>query len=215
VTRFWVQVGGETTSALVDAGRDHDVVFVCAHGAGGHMEDRSMVALAEALSSRGLTVVRFNFLYSEKKSKRPDRMPRLIECFTAVVDRVRKELQPKRLVLGGRSMGGRASSMMAAEGFACDALCLYAYPLHPAGEPEKLRDAHLARIRVPVLCFNGTRDELCTRSLMEKATRGLSTWRQVWIDGADHGFHVLKASGTNDAAVLARVAEQTLDFTRP
>ena len=68
-------------------------------------------------------------------------------------------------------MGGRAASMLAADGFPCDALLLLAYPLHPAGQPEKLRDAHLAQIKVPVLCLNGTRDALCRRDLMESAVR--------------------------------------------
>jgi predicted alpha/beta-hydrolase family hydrolase len=145
--------------------------------------------------------------------KRPDRMPKVIECYSAVVARVHKELAPKRVVLGGRSMGGRAASMMAADGFACDGLVLYAYPLHPAEQPEKLRDAHLPAIRVPVLCFNGTRDDLCTPSLMKRALQTVrAPWRQVWLEGADHSFHVLKRSGTTDAAVLTSVADATRDF---
>ena len=93
-------------------------VFVCAHGAGGNKDDRSMFRLAEVLRSRGLGVVRFNFLYREKKVGRPDPMPRLEACFAAVVARVREELNPKTLVIGGRSMGGRAASMMVAKKFA-------------------------------------------------------------------------------------------------
>jgi len=79
--------------------------------------------------------------------------------------------------------------MLAAAGFECDGLLLLAYPLHPAGKPEKLRAAHLPQIRVPVLCFNGTRDELCRRELMEKALEGLS-WRMHWLEGATHSFRV-------------------------
>src|SRR5690242_21318390 len=81
----------------------------------------------------------------------------------------------KHLILGGRSMGGRVASMLAAEGFACDGLLLAAYPLHPAGAPEKLRDAHLERIRCPVLCLNGTRDGLCRRDLMEAVLKKVTT----------------------------------------
>jgi predicted alpha/beta-hydrolase family hydrolase len=213
--RWRVTVADETTSALVEVGDDDDAVFVCAHGAGGNMEDSSMVALARELRARSIGVVRFNFLYSEKGIKRPDRMPKVIECYSAVVARVRKELAaaPQRLVLGGRSMGGRAASMMAAEGFACDGLVLYAYPLHPAEQPEKLRDAHLPAIQVPVLCFNGTRDDLCTPSLMKRALKTVrAPWQQVWLEGADHSFHVLKSSGTTDAAVLTSVADTTRAF---
>jgi predicted alpha/beta-hydrolase family hydrolase len=112
-------------------------------------------------------------------------------------------------------MGGRAASMMAAEAFDADGLVLFAYPLHPAKQPEKLRDAHLPAITMPVLCFNGTRDELCTRALMEPVlARVQAPWDMVWLEGADHSFHVLKSSGTNDAAVLAGVAEKTAAFLR-
>ena len=128
-----------------------------------------MIAVASALGGAGFEVVRFNFAYRERGSKLPDPMPALKAEVAAAAARAREELKPRRLLIGGRSMGGRAASMLAADGFACDGLLLLAYPLHPAGKPEKLRDAHLAQIRVPVLCFNGTRDELCRRDLMEKA----------------------------------------------
>jgi predicted alpha/beta-hydrolase family hydrolase len=203
-----VTVGGEQTTAVFEpaATATDGAVFVCAHGAGGHMNDHGMLQTAAALVSRGLSVVRFNFLYKEKKSGRPDPMPRLKECVTAVVARTREEIAPKKLIIGGRSMGGRAASMLAAEGFECDALLLLAYPLHPAGKPEQLRDAHLNAIRVPVLCFNGTRDTLCRRDLMETALKSVKTqWDMRWIDGADHGFHVLKSSGRTDSDVLDEI----------
>jgi predicted alpha/beta-hydrolase family hydrolase len=164
-------------------------VFVCAHGAGGHKDDRGMVAAAQALGAAGFHVVRFNFPYREKGSKRPDPMPVLKDSIAAMVARVREELRPKKVIIGGRSMGGRAASMLAADGFECDGLLLLAYPLHPAGQPEKLRDAHLSQIRVPVLCFNGTRDELCRRDLMERTLQKLS-WQMHWLEGATHSFRV-------------------------
>jgi predicted alpha/beta-hydrolase family hydrolase len=184
-------------------------VFVFAHGAGGNMSDRLMLAAAKTLRSRGIGVVRFNFLYKEKGSGRPDPMPRLIATTSAVVDRVRAELgSPRPLIIGGRSMGGRAASMMAAEGYDANGLLLLAYPLHPAGQPEKLRDAHLPHITMPVLCINGTRDPLCTPALMERAlTTVTAPWEMHWLDGADHSFHVPKSSGRNDAAVLAEVGD--------
>ena len=146
-----------------------------------------MIAVASALGGTGYDVVRFNFAYRERGSKLPDPMPALQAEVAAAAARAREELKPRRLLIGGRSMGGRAASMLAADGFACDGLLLLAYPLHPAGKPEKLRDAHLAQIRIPVLCFNGTRDELCRRDLMEKALKGLS-WQMHWLDGAGHSF---------------------------
>jgi uncharacterized protein len=184
----------------LDAGGN---VFVCAHGAGGHKDDRGMRAVASALGGAGFDVVRFNFAYRERGSKLPDRMPVLKDHIAQIVSEVRKEAHPRRLVIGGRSMGGRAASMLAADGFACDGLLLLAYPLHPAGKPEKLRDAHLAQVRVPVLCFNGTRDELCRRDLMEKALKGLS-WQMHWLDGAGHSFRA------KDLEQIAEVSREWL-----
>ena len=98
--------------------------------------------------------------------------------------------------------------MLAADGFPCDALLLLAYPLHPAGQPEKLRDAHLAGIRIPVLCLNGTRDALCRRDLMQNVVSSLSSlWTLHWLEAADHGFHVPKTSGRSDADVLKEIGD--------
>ena len=208
LSREWrIPVDGDETTALYEPAENERAVFVCAHGAGGHMRDRSMESLARVLRERGLSIVRFNFLYREHGSRRPDPMPRLKQCMTAVIEHTRKELQPRTLLIGGRSMGGRAASMLVAEGMPCDGLLLFAYPLHPVGKPEKLRDAHLPQIRVPVLCLNGTRDELCRRDLMERVVASLGpNWTMHWLDGADHSFHVLKASGRTDADVLDEVA---------
>ena len=211
-----VPVGDARTVAVYDAADGVDgrsVVFACAHGAGGNRDDRGMVAMCAALRSRGISTVRFNFLYREKGSGRPDPMPRLMETVAAVAARVRDELRPDVLLTGGRSMGGRAASMLAADGFAADGLLLMAYPLHPAGQPEKLRDAHLPRISTPVLCFNGTRDDLCRRDLMERALETVKTdWTMHWLEGADHSFHVLKSSGRTDAQVLDEVAAATREW---
>lgn len=202
----------ETPNGTVSCVLDHtpDVpLFVCAHGAGGNHSDRGLVAASRTLASAGLGILRFNFPYRERKSGRPDPMPVLTATIRAVVDAARSELRPPAVIIGGRSMGGRAASMLAAEGFGCDALLLLAYPLHPPGQTAKLRDAHLAAISVPVLCFNGTRDTFCERPLMERAVARLDRWTMHWLDGADHSFHVLKSSGRTDADVLAEVRGAT------
>jgi predicted alpha/beta-hydrolase family hydrolase len=205
-----VAVGAEETTAVYEPGAGNGAalpLFVCAHGAGGNMSDRGTLATTTALRKHGVGVVRFNFLYKERGSGRPDPMPLLMETTAAVVARARAELSPDRLVIGGRSMGGRAASMLAADGYPADGLLLLAYPLHPAGQPEKLRDAHLAKIRMPVLAFSGTRDALCTRDLMERALKTVTaSWDMRWIEGADHSFHVLKSSGTTDALVMEEIA---------
>jgi predicted alpha/beta-hydrolase family hydrolase len=203
-----VPVGPEATNATYEPAADGTdaAVFVCAHGAGGGKSDKGMNATAATMRDNGIGVVRFNFLYKEKGSGRPDAMPKLMETVAAVVGRTRSELGPIRLVIGGRSMGGRAASMLAADGFNADGLLLLAYPLHPAGAPEKLRDAHLPRITMPVLCFSGTRDALCTRDLMERALETVTApWQMQWIESADHSFHVLKSSGLTDAGVMSEI----------
>jgi hypothetical protein len=141
-------------------------------------------------------VVRFNFLYREKGAPAPDRMPKLQACFSSVVQGMQAQsvTAGKKLILGGRSMGGRVASMLAAEGFACDGLLLLAYPLHPAGKPERLRDEHLPRIKVPVLCINGTRDLLCQRDKMTRAIDGLA-WQMHWLEGKDHSFPITDEIG--------------------
>ncbi len=203
-----IQAGGDSTIAAWDppAGPAR-AVFVCAHGAGGRMDDRSILAVSKALTERGVGVVRFNFFYRAQGSARPDPMPRLLACWRAVLARVREELDLPALIVGGRSMGGRAASVLVSEGERADGLLLLAYPLHPPGQPEKLRAAHLGAIAIPVLCLNGTRDPFCDRPLMEQTLRGLaSNWRMHWLEGADHSFHVLKRSGRTDAGVLEEVA---------
>jgi len=188
------------------------MTFVFAHGAGGHRDDRGMLALAQVLSGLGIESARFNFDYREKGSKRPDPMPVLKAAMREVIERARGS---GPLLIGGRSMGGRVATMLAADGLACDGLLLFAYPLHPAGQPEKLRDTHLAKISVPVLCFNGTRDALCTQALMNDVVQRLTApWTMHWLEGADHAFHVLKRSGRSDADVLGEVGEAVAKWVR-
>jgi len=211
-----VVVGADETTAIYDPATTKEVaVFLCAHGAGGSMSDKSTLAAARAMRSAGLGVVRFNFLYRERGSGGPDKMPKLTACFEAVVARAREEIEPQKLIIGGRSMGGRAASMLASEGFAADGVLLLAYPLHPPGQTDKLRDAHLSSITMPVLCFNGTRDTFCEPALMKSVVKRLkSNWTMHWLEGADHGFHVPKSAGRTDGEVLDEVAEATRPWLR-
>ena len=211
-TTWRVPVGAEQTTAAWDTAvpGPRDVVFLCAHGAGGHMEDRSILALRDAFLPRGFGMIRFNFLYRALGSGRPDPMPRLLDCYAAVMARVHAELRPSLLVVGGRSLGGRVASTLLAQGAGAAGLLLLAYPLHPPGQPDKLRDAHLTAIRQPVLCVNGTRDPFCHRPLMEAVLARLgSNWSMHWLEGADHSFHVLKRYGRTDAEVVGEVADRS------
>jgi hypothetical protein len=210
-----VEVDGVETTVVFDPCpvASDAPVFVCAHGAGGSYDDRGVVRTTQAMREQGLGTVRFNFLYRQRRSGRPDPMPKLMACYAAVVARVREELSPARLVIGGRSMGGRVASMMAADGFDADGLLLLAYPLHPPGRPEKLRDAHLPQVVMPTLCISGTRDDFCTKGIMDEVVARLtSTFRMHWIEGADHSFHVLKSSGRTDSEVMNEIAGTARDW---
>ena len=198
-----VAVGSDEVSAVYEGPTEGSTVFVCAHGAGGSISDRSTLSSANAMRKHGMGVVRFNFIYKEKGRGGPDKMPKLMDTFRAVVAQARAELSPGQLIIGGRSMGGRAASMLAADGFDADGLLLLAYPLHPPGQPEKLRVEHLAKITMPVIQFSGTRDPFCTPALMEEALTAVKApWEMHWVETADHSFHVLKSSGKTDAQVM-------------
>lgn len=208
--RWTVRVGDDETSAVLDppAGTPLGPVFVCAHGAGGNMDDSAVRAVSSTLTGRGIAVVRFNFLYRAKGRGAPDPMPKLMNCFSAVVREVEQRVGTAPLILGGRSMGGRTASMLAADAEPCAGLLLLAYPLHPPGKPEKLRVEHLPAITVPVLCMNGTRDSFSTREIMDRTVAGLGKrWTLHWIDAADHSFHVPRSSGRTNQQVQDEVGD--------
>lgn len=216
-TQAWrVPVGDTEVSAVFDESDAPDApVFICGHGAGGNLADRGVVKTAEVMRSIGMHTVRFNFAYRERKISRPDPMPQLTACVTAVAEHAKAELRPRRLIIGGRSMGGRAASVLASQGFDCDGLLLLAYPLHPPGRPQQLRSAHLPDIKVPVLCINGTRDDFCTPSLMADVLKTVGyNWIMHWIDGADHSFHVLKKSGRTDEDVMREIGSVASSWLR-
>jgi hypothetical protein len=158
------------------------------HGAGYNMNARFLVDIADALASRGIAVVRFNFPYTEAGRRAPDPQPRLEACFRAVASVVAEEI-PK-LFLGGKSMGGRIASHIVADGFPARGLVFFGYPLHPPGKPDRLRDAHLKRISTPMLFLQGTRDNFATPELLQRTVISLRTARLVEIEGGDHSFKV-------------------------
>lgn len=161
-----VEAGGGTTTARLygaDAPRAA-ITLVLAHGAGAPQTHPFMVRFATGLATRGIDVATFNFLYTEQKRRLPDRMPALETCYRAVITAVTgyAPWAGNRLAIGGKSMGGRTASHLAAapgelEG-RVSGLVLLGYPLHPPGKPETLRVAHLAAIHVPVLVVQGERD---------------------------------------------------------
>jgi uncharacterized protein len=179
--------------------------LVLAHGAGNDMTAPLLVAVAEGLTARGVTVLRFNSLQKELGKKAPDTVAKFELVYRAVVELMRAE-KPKRLFLGGKSMGGRVASMLAAKGVACDGLVYLGYPLHPPGRPEKLRAAHLLKIKAPMLFLEGTRDPLCDLALLRPILASLGDRASMHlIEGGEHSFDLLKSAGRTRESVHAEI----------
>jgi uncharacterized protein len=202
--------GVEASAALFGAGA---TAVVLGHGAGGDRKTPMLVALAEALASSGRAALLYNFPYAEKGAGRPD-PPAVLEATARAAARLaREESGAGRIVHGGRSMGGRIASQVVAQGEPAAGLVFLAYPLHPPGRPERLRDAHLGRISAPMLFVQGTRDAFAREDLLRGTLAALAPRAElVRIAEADHSFRVLKRSGRTPVAVLAEVQRALLDW---
>lgn len=161
------------------------VGILLAHGAGTNQEHPQMEGLRTGLAAGGHTVMSFNYPYTERGAKRPDRQEKLIACHRAAADSLADEVD--RLFLAGRSMGGRMGTYLVAEGYPAAGLVLYAYPLHPAGKPERLRVDQFANISVPMLFFQGTKDALARMELFEQHIAPLPNAEVELLEGAGHG----------------------------
>ncbi len=194
------------------------VVFILAHGAGGHLGDPLLVDVAAALKALGHGVARFNFAYRDAGRRAPDRAPVLEATWRSVIARVWRASPRATLVIGGKSMGGRMATHLAAQGAPLAGLLLLGYPLHPPKQLEKLRDAHLGDIRVPALFVQGTRDPLCDLKLMKRALKKMGERATLHVVvGGDHSLVVPKKSGRARADVIAEIAatiEGWLDASR-
>lgn len=186
--------------------------MLLAHGAGADLDAPALVATALALADAGIPSMRFRYPYRIAGRRAPDRPAVLLAATrAAAADLARRTgLPPGRLVLGGRSMGGRYCSLVAADPddpVPCLGLLLLGYPLHPAGRPERLRTEHFGRIAVPVLFVSGTRDALAGPEDLEReagAIPGPVSFHR--LDSADHGFRPLKASGLTPEGTVAEAA---------
>jgi uncharacterized protein len=198
---------GVTVSGVIDApaarAKRSGVGLVLGHGAGGDMLAPLLVDVAEGLSRRGHTVLRFNFPYKELGRKAPDPAAKLEQAYEAAIAALRRQ-RPDRLVLGGKSMGGRIASLLAARGHAADGLVFLGYPLHPAGKRDKLRDEHLPAIAAPMLFVQGTRDPLCDLARLRPVLARLGDRASLCvIEGGDHSLELLKSAGQTRQSVLS------------
>ena len=186
-----------------------------AHGAGNDMDHPFMSHFHLAFAEAGFLSVKFNFPYKEAGRKAPDRMPVLEDTWRAVVRAVREdpERAPKHLFLAGKSMGGRAASRVAAGGEPCRGLIFLGYPLHPAGQPEKLRVDHWPRLACPVLFVQGTRDALCDLGVLEaELPRIAGPVATHIIEGGDHSFKVPKSTGNSQDEVWREAGLAVADW---
>lgn len=175
--------GGQVSGRLTGKGPDG---ILLAHGAGTNQDHPFMVLLRDGLASAGHTVLTFNYPYTERGSKSPDRAEKLVECHRGAADYFRPKVD--HLFLAGRSMGGRMATYLVAEGDEASGVLLYAYPLHPAGKPERLRIAHFSDVMVPMMFFQGTRDALSKMDLFERHIATLPNADVEILEGASHSF---------------------------
>ena len=175
--------------------------FVYAPGAGSNLQDPFGAFAARELTAGGMTIVRFQFPYMEAGRSGPDRPPVLEATWRAVIEAVREPR--RRIVVGGRSMGGRIASQVVAQGTEVDALTLFAYPLHPPGKPEQLRIEHLPKLKLPTLFVSGTRDAFGAPDELKATAKKVRGSKMHLLDGADHGFAVKKSTGRTKDDVFA------------
>lgn len=196
---------------------DAHALLALAHGAGADMHHAFMQQLAEALAARGVATFRYQFPYTEAGKRRPDPRGRLLATVRAAVAVAHAAAPDLPLFAGGKSMGGRMTSQAAAEAPlpAVRALVFVGFPLHPAGREGRERADHLFRVSLPMLFLQGTRDKLADLALLRPVCQELGERASLAvIEGADHGFHVLKRSGRTDAQVMDELADRVAAFTR-
>jgi len=203
---------GFSVSALLLRPETPRYLLVLAHGAGAGMRHPSISALAPELARVGVATFRYQFPYMEARRQVPDSPPVLTATVAAAVRTAAEEAPGLPVLAGGKSMGGRMTSQAAAEGQlqGVRGIVFYGFPLHPPNKPAVKRGDHLAKVRIPMLFLQGTRDELAELELLRPITGNLGPLATLqMIEGADHSFHVLKKSGTTDAEVLRGLAEAT------
>jgi hypothetical protein len=194
------------------------LTLILAHGAGADQTSAFMVAFATAIAERGIATVTFNFPYSEHRRRIPDPNTKLESCWRTVIQTVRKRVggEAAKLAIGGKSMGGRIASQVAAAGTEeLAALVLLGYPLHPPGRPDRLRAAHLRDIGTPMLFVQGSRDAFGTPEELCPILEPLKAPAELYVvEGGDHSFKVLKSAGVRQQDVHRGIQERIATWLR-
>ncbi|MGF1847987.1 alpha/beta fold hydrolase [Vibrio lentus] len=200
-------------SNLIIDGEDNPVTFIFAHGAGAGMDHEFMQSVAKGLAFKGIRVIRFNFPYMIKraedgKRRPPDRAPKLLEAYQEIIEQVDAD----KLVIGGKSMGGRMASHLSEVDKVAAMACL-GFPFHPPGKPEKYKGEHLAELTKPCLILQGERDTFGKRE--EFADFDLSdSIRVEFIPDGDHSFKPRKSSGYTEQQNIALTVEKLSVFIK-
>jgi predicted alpha/beta-hydrolase family hydrolase len=195
------------------------ITLILGHGAGAGQLHPFMTLFANGIAARGVDVLTFNFLYMEQGRHVPDPKAKLESCYLAVIDAAEKHknLKGNRLAVGGKSMGGRIASQVAAEstGFDLAGLVFLGYPLHPPGRPDKLRDAHLKNIKSPMLFVQGTRDSFGSPDELRAIINRDHLLATLYaIEGGDHSLKVPKSIGIPQEQVYESAMDEIAGWLR-
>jgi predicted alpha/beta-hydrolase family hydrolase len=183
-------------AALKPDSWDGKTAVILAHGAGQGMDSPFMTYFHTELAKSGFLSVKFNFDYMDEKRRAPDPQPKLQARYRAVVAEVVSKYHPGRVIIGGKSMGGRVASYIAGDTPGVTGLVFLGYPLHPPGKSDRLRDEHLYKLTLPMLFISGTKDTFAEHDLLERVVKRIgSNARLLWIEGGDHS---LKTRRKND-----------------
>ena len=211
----------ESVTALLYPAAKSDrmgVTVLLGHGAGANQMSGFMRMVAAGLAARGIDAMTFNFLYMEQGRHLPDPKARLESCYAAVIDSALKhrKLKKNRLVIGGKSMGGRiASQVTAADGKGVAGLVFLGYPLHPPGRPDKLRAEHLKDIQAPMLFVQGARDAFGTEEEIRGVIKKLRLPATLYaIEGGDHSFKVPKRIGVPQQTIYEMIMDKIVEWMR-
>lgn len=212
--RFAVQGAGEVSAILVRPANARWLLTL-AHGAGAGMTHPFMERLAGELAEVRVATLRYQFPYMEQRRRAPDRPPVATATVAAAARAAAKAVPGLALLAGGKSFGGRMSSQAASQGLleGVRGLVFFGFPLHPPNTPGTKRAEHLAKVMMPMLFLQGTRDTLADLKLLRPICAELGPRATLHIiESADHSFHVLKSSGLSDEGVLRELAQTTASW---
>ena len=212
-----LETSAETTALVYPASSSPIAALILGHGAGAGQRSTFMVSMSRMLATLGIDVVTFNFLYTEQQRRIPDRAPVLEACYRSVIDAVRREVGSARaqLFIGGKSMGGRIATQVAAaaDDLPVAGLILLGYPLHPPGRPDQRRDRHLPSIGRPMLFVQGSRDAFGTPAELSPALASFDQKATLHVvNGGDHSFKLSRNDPAAQAAALDDVARTVVEW---